>query len=73
MDDITNDYEVPASAPLDESPMYPYAEPGPSDVEEELDLADWQVQVTDWIRSNQNLAMVLGFGFGVFMGVMMRD
>lgn len=73
MDDITNDRDVFTSSPVEDSATYPYAEPGPSDTDEDLDLPDWQAQLTDWIRSNQTLAMVAGFGIGVFIGVMMRD
>jgi hypothetical protein len=61
------------TSPGDGSQVYPYAEPGPTDVETQAELPDWQAAMTQWIQANQTLAMALGFGLGVFLGVMMRD
>ncbi len=36
------------------------------------EYADLVVQARDWIEENQTAAMLSGFGFGVFIGVLLR-
>lgn len=38
----------------------------------EAELNQFFDQAQDWIKENQTLAMLGGFGFGVFIGVLLR-